>query len=103
MKDVRYDFPMLKQNIIYFDNGATTFKPYKVIEKMNDYYYNYSANAHRGDYNISYKVDVMYESSRKKVADFINQPLFITAYSIFYNACKSRNSYRNRCLPKRLP
>ena len=75
MKDTRYDFPMLNQNIIYFDNGATTFKPYKVIEAMNDYYNNYSANAHRGDYTISYKVDVAYESSRKKVAEFINANL----------------------------
>lgn len=28
------DFPMLKNNIIYFDNGATTFKPYSVIEAI---------------------------------------------------------------------
>lgn len=68
----RNDFPMLNQNIIYFDNGATTLKPKCVIDAMNDYYINYSANAHRGDYDISYKVDVAYENSRKKVADFIN-------------------------------
>ena len=29
----REDFPMLKQDLIYLDNGATTFKPYSVIEK----------------------------------------------------------------------
>lgn len=68
----REDFPMLKQDIIYFDNGATTFKPKKVIDAMNDYYSNYSANAHRGDYDISYKVDVNYENTRNKVAKFIN-------------------------------
>ncbi len=72
MKDTRYDFPMLENNIIYFDNGATTFKPNMVIDAITDYYKNYSANAHRGDYTISYKVDVAYENSRKKVADFIN-------------------------------
>lgn len=72
MKNTRYDFPMLDKDIIYFDNGATTFKPNSVINAITDYYKNYSANAHRGDYNISYKVDVMYENSRKKVADFIN-------------------------------
>jgi len=68
----RIDFPMLDNNIIYFDNGATTFKPDSVINSVVDYYKNYSANAHRGDYSISYKVDVAYESSRKKIADFIN-------------------------------
>lgn len=68
----REDFPMLKQDIIYFDNGATTFKPQCVIDAMSDYYANYSANAHRGDYDISYKVDVNYENARNKVAKFIN-------------------------------
>ena len=41
----REDFPMLKQDIIYFDNGATSFKPKCVIDKIVDYYSNYSANA----------------------------------------------------------
>lgn len=67
----REDFPMLNQDIIYLDNGATTFKPQCVIDKMNEYYEKYSANAHRGDYSISYKVDVEYESARKNVAEFI--------------------------------
>lgn len=68
----RNDFPMLSQDIIYFDNGATTLKPKCVIDAVSDYYTNYSANAHRGDYDISYKVDVAYENARKKVAEFIN-------------------------------
>lgn len=68
----RDDFKMLDQDIIYFDNGATTFKPNSVINAMSDYYENYSANAHRGDYDISYKVDLMYEGVREKVRDFIN-------------------------------
>jgi cysteine desulfurase/selenocysteine lyase len=71
----RNDFPMLNQDIIYFDNGATTLKPKCVIDAMNDYYSNYSANAHRGDYDISYKVDVTYEAARKSVANFINAEL----------------------------
>ena len=72
MTEYRYDFPMLRNDIIYLDNGATTFKPDVVIDAITDYYKNYSANAHRGDYTISYKVDVNYENARKKVADFIN-------------------------------
>ncbi len=70
--DIRNDFPMLKKGIIYFDNGATTFKPQMVIDSIVDYYSNYCANAHRGDYNISLKTDMMYENARKKVKDFIN-------------------------------
>jgi len=68
----REDFPMLKKDIVYFDNGATTLKPEIVLEAMNDYYENYSANAHRGDYDISLKVDMEYENVREKVKKFIN-------------------------------
>lgn len=71
----RDDFPMFKQDLIYLDNGATTFKPKCVMDSMNDYYNNYSANAHRGDYSISYKVDVAYENARKIVSEFINSSI----------------------------
>ena len=68
----REDFPMLFNNIIYFDNGATTFKPKQVLKKISDYYTEYTANAHRGDYHISLKVDTEYELARNKVQEFIN-------------------------------
>lgn len=68
----REDFPMLNNDIIYFDNAATSLKPQCVIDKIVDYYKNYSANAHRGDYDISYKVDMEYEKTRELVAELIN-------------------------------
>lgn len=68
----REDFNILKTNIIYFDNGATTLKPYILSEAISDYYNNYSANAHRGDYDISLKVDTMYEKTREYLRKFIN-------------------------------
>ena len=34
----REDFNMLKKNIVYFDNGATTLKPNCVKEAIDDYY-----------------------------------------------------------------
>lgn len=68
----REDFPMLFNNIIYFDNGATTFKPKQVLKKISDYYTEYTANAHRGDYHISLKVDTEYELARNTVQEFIN-------------------------------
>ena len=66
------DFPMLKEDLIYLDNGATTLKPQCVIDKITEYYTKYSANAHRGDYDISFKVDQEYEASREIVRKFIN-------------------------------
>ncbi len=68
----RDDFNILKQDIIYFDSGATTLKPYVLAEAVSDYYNNYSANAHRGDYDLSLKVDEEYEKSRFLVSEFIN-------------------------------
>ena len=68
----REDFLILNKDIIYFDSGATSLKPYILSETISDYYDNYSANSHRGDYDISLKVDTMFENTRKLVKDFIN-------------------------------
>lgn len=66
------DFNLLNQNIVYLDNGATTLKPKVLSEAISDYYNNYSANAHRGDYDMSLKVDTMYEKTRTLVKELIN-------------------------------
>lgn len=68
----REDFLMLKSGVIYFDNGATTLKPHVLSETISDYYNNYSCNAHRGDYDLSLKVDQKYEHTRYLVKEFIN-------------------------------
>lgn len=68
----RDDFIMLKEDIIYFDNGATSLKPKILADSISDYYNHYSSNIHRGDYNLSLKVDEMYENARKLVKEFIN-------------------------------
>lgn len=69
---MRNDFPMLDNDYIYFDNGATTFKPKTVLDSICDYYTKYTANAHRGDYDYSLKVDEEYEKTRGLVKEFIN-------------------------------
>lgn len=68
----REDFNILNSDLIYFDNGATTLKPKILSEAISDYYNNYSANAHRGDYDISLKVDEAFEKTRSLVKEFIN-------------------------------
>ena len=70
--NVKNDFKMLNKSLIYFDSAATSFKPNSVVESITDYYTNYTANAHRGDYDISYEVDTKYEGVREKVRSFIN-------------------------------
>ena len=68
----REDFPILKNDLIYFDNGATSLKPQRVVDAIVDYYTKYTANAHRGDYDNSIKVDEKYANSRKIIKDFIH-------------------------------
>ena len=76
---IRKDFPMLDDNktmqghkLVYFDSAATSLKPRCVIEAMNDYYFNYNSNVHRGDYDLAAKADKIYEDTRANVAEFIN-------------------------------
>ena len=75
---IRNDFPMLQgksmqgKPLVYLDNGATTLKPRQVIQAVCDYYENYGANAHRGDYDLSFHVDQRYQKTREIVANFIH-------------------------------
>lgn len=77
-KLIRKDFPMLSGKLmqshplVYLDSSATTLKPRAVIDAVVNYYENYSANAHRGDYDLSYYVDQEYEATRDAVAAFIH-------------------------------
>ena len=67
----REDFPLLNNDIIYLDNSATSLKPKSVIEAISDYYNNYSANAHRGDYDLSFKVNIFFIYFKIKSSKFL--------------------------------
>ena len=68
----REDFPMLDNNIVYFDNGATTLKPKRVVDVMNDYYLEHTSNIHRGDYDAALKTNQLYDNVRNIVAKFVH-------------------------------
>lgn len=78
IEEIRKQFPMLQGKImqnkplVYLDNSATTFKPQCVIDEINKYYTTITANSHRGDYDLTYAVDVAVSNTRKKIAKFIN-------------------------------
>ena len=55
-----------------YDNGATTMKPNSVIDSIVEYYRDYCANSHSGDYIYSEMVSERYEAVRSKIAKFIN-------------------------------
>ena len=80
MKDLsiyREDFPILKRKIknndlIFFDNGATTQKPIQVIDAISNYYKNYNSNIHRSVYTLGDESEKIYEESKYLVKNFIN-------------------------------
>ena len=78
IEKIRKDFPMLQgkqmagKPLVYFDNAATTFKPYSVIEAVKHYYMEENGSIHRGDYELSYQLSEEYESARAAIARFIH-------------------------------
>ncbi|CAD6258659.1 unnamed protein product [Miscanthus lutarioriparius] len=73
----RVDFPILHQEfdgtkLVYFDNGATSQKPYSVMRTLDEYYRSYNSNVHRGIHALSAKATHAYEDARRKVANFVN-------------------------------
>lgn len=77
--DIRADFPILgtlvhKHPLIYLDNAATTQKPQVVLQAIQEGYSKYNANVHRGVHYLSAKATEMHETSRRRVAQFINAP-----------------------------
>jgi cysteine desulfurase/selenocysteine lyase len=77
LTDLRSQFPVLERkvhdkNLIYFDNGATTLKPLRVIKKIQSYYNHYSANIHRGVHTLSEEATWEFEESRLSVQQFLN-------------------------------
>lgn len=79
INEIRKHFPMLDgtkkmQNkpLVFLDNASTTFKPQCVIDAMDKYYQEMTANSHRGDYDLSFKVDETVMQTREVVAKFVN-------------------------------
>ncbi len=76
-KNFLNDFPILRSRmnghpIAYLDNGATTQKPESVVRSICGYYGGCNANPHRGVYELSVKATNVYETARRKVAEFLN-------------------------------
>ncbi len=73
VKKIKKDFPIFKSHpeLVYLDSTATSLKPYKVIQKLNEYYVQYSANIHRGIYKIAERATDEYEKARSEIATFI--------------------------------
>ncbi len=76
---IKKDFPIFKnykdthgQSLVYLDSAASSQTPQQVVEAMNDYYFNYRANVHRGPHALSVEATHAYEQARATVAKFIH-------------------------------
>ncbi len=71
---VRAQFPMLgKDQTVFLDNPAGTQVPQQVIDAVSNYYLHMNANS-GGRFKSSQQTDDMVQSTREKVADFLNAP-----------------------------
>ncbi len=77
VEEIRKEFPNLAEMVygrplLYLDNAATAHRPRRVIEKMEEYYYHYNSNVHRGAHYLSNKCTEANEEAREVVRAFIN-------------------------------
>lgn len=77
IEDLRSQFPILTQKVngrdlIYFDNAATSQKPFSVIDKIKTYYEKENANIHRGVHSLSQEATTAYEQARIKISNYLN-------------------------------
>jgi len=73
---IRKQFPILSrkvngQDLVYFDNGATTQKPQAVIDSESNYYQNENSNVHRGVHFLSGLATDKFEETRNTIQAFI--------------------------------
>ncbi len=88
VKKIRKDFPILfrkvnGQDLVYFDNAATSQTPQQVIDVIVDYYSRLNSNIHRGVHKLSQEATEAYEQARIKIQKHFNAA---QAYEIILTA-----------------
>lgn len=77
---IRADFPILSRTVrdghplVYLDSGATSQKPYAVLDAERDFYVRCNAAVHRGAHQLAEEATDLYESARARIAAFIGAP-----------------------------
>jgi cysteine desulfurase/selenocysteine lyase len=74
--ELRKEFPTLHQEVngkylAYLDNAATSQKPKKVLDAVEQYYRKDNANVHRGIHELSRRATLAYEGARERVAEWL--------------------------------
>ncbi len=74
---IRSQFPILDRRVygrplVYLDNTATSQTPRRVVEAIEQMYFNTKANVHRGVHTLSQEATDLQEHTRERVARYIN-------------------------------
>jgi cysteine desulfurase/selenocysteine lyase len=75
--EIRKDFPIFERTIrdgkrlVYLDSGATSQKPWVVINAESDFYSKHNAAVHRGAHQLAEEATDAYEGARAIVAKFL--------------------------------
>ncbi|MFA6860158.1 MAG: aminotransferase class V-fold PLP-dependent enzyme [Clostridia bacterium] len=71
MIDVKKDFGILKDDLIYLDSSSTSLKPNVVVDEICSFYSSCQMNAERGISNNTISIAKKIQETRKLVKDFI--------------------------------
>ncbi len=70
--NIKNQFPMLQNDLIYLDSSALVQKPESVIKAINDFYTKFSISNRTSDSKIGILVNNKIEDTRQKVANLLN-------------------------------
>jgi cysteine desulfurase/selenocysteine lyase len=74
---IRRDFPILARLVhgkplVFLDSAASSQRPTRVIQAVNDYERLHHANVHRGVHQLSQEATDLFENARERVRGFVN-------------------------------
>lgn len=113
---IKADFPIFKRTVrndhrlVYLDSGATSQKPFQVLDAERNFYENHNAAVHRGAHLLAEEATDAFEHARENIAGFIGakaddlvftknatEAINLISYSFLNATLKSR---RGADLPK---
>jgi cysteine desulfurase/selenocysteine lyase len=74
---IKADFPIFNEKmrggkrLVFLDSGATSQKPFQVLDAERNFYATNNAAVHRGSYYLAEKASEAFEGARQKVANFL--------------------------------
>ena len=79
--EIRRDFPIFSKvmrggnRLVYLDSGATSQKPFQVLDAERNFYEQNNAAVHRGAHLLAEEASIAYEGARQVLADFLSAEL----------------------------